>query len=254
MHCGHPPLFLFHYCNRRNFRMRFNFVYFVLLAESTKISSIRKRCTYTSVCETALAVRKFIAYESSRTPEYEFFTRTKISAITVPPNQTRLWQPNVMSRGRQTSENNHPDIPNTTNDMSWRYTPRNFEKPFGGTRDVPVTNWRKRAFISLSNEPNAWVGKQWKKSGIKFPKRSLLHGRKVKFVLRLLIQKKNRLLKIPQAYGTNKSRSWAVLSVSSKAFFLFEIQLQLYSGEKHMSTFQTKIITPYCCVLFSYPF
>ena len=38
---------------------------------------------YTSVCDTALAVRKLIAYESSRTLEYEIFMRTKISAITV---------------------------------------------------------------------------------------------------------------------------------------------------------------------------
>ena len=72
----------FKYCNRRNFSMRFNFVPFVLLAESTKISSIRKPCTYTSECDTALKVRKFIEYESSPTLEYEIFTRTKISAIT----------------------------------------------------------------------------------------------------------------------------------------------------------------------------
>ena len=75
--------FIFVYCNRRNFCTRFNFVYFVLLAESTKISSIRKPCTYTSVCDTAFKVRKFIAYENSPTLEYEIFTRTKISAITV---------------------------------------------------------------------------------------------------------------------------------------------------------------------------
>ena len=71
------------YCNRRNFRTRFNFVYFVLLAESTTFSSIRKLCTHTSVCDIVVAVRKFIAYESSRAQEYEIFTRTKISAITV---------------------------------------------------------------------------------------------------------------------------------------------------------------------------
>ena len=63
--------------------MRFNFVYFVLLAESTKFSSTRKPCPYTNVCDTTVAVRKLIAYESSRTLEYEIFTRTKISAITV---------------------------------------------------------------------------------------------------------------------------------------------------------------------------
>ena len=78
-----PLTTIFNYCNRRNFRMRFNFVYFVLLAESTKFSSIRKPCPYTNVCDTAVAVRKLIAYESSRTLEYEIFTRTKISAITV---------------------------------------------------------------------------------------------------------------------------------------------------------------------------
>ena len=69
------------YCNRRNFRTRFNFV---LSAESTKFSSsIRKPCTYNSVCNTVLAVRKFIAYKSSKTLEYEIFTHMKISAITV---------------------------------------------------------------------------------------------------------------------------------------------------------------------------
>ena len=68
-----PPSSTSLYCNRRNFSTRFNFVHFVLLAKSTKISSIRKPCTYTSVCDTALKVRKFIAYESSRTLEYEIF-------------------------------------------------------------------------------------------------------------------------------------------------------------------------------------
>ena len=71
------------YCNRTKFRTRFNFVYFVLLAGSTKFSSIRKPCTYTSVSDTTVAVRKFLAYESWQTLEYEIFTRTKISAITV---------------------------------------------------------------------------------------------------------------------------------------------------------------------------
>ena len=37
----------------------------------------------------ALAVRKFIAHESSRALEYEIFTRTKISAITVRQHQKR---------------------------------------------------------------------------------------------------------------------------------------------------------------------
>ena len=72
-----------HYCNRTNFRMRFNFVYFVLFAESTKFSSIRKPYTYACVSDTTVAVRKFLACESWQTLEYEIFTRTKISAITV---------------------------------------------------------------------------------------------------------------------------------------------------------------------------
>ena len=71
------------YCNRTNFRTRFNFVYFVLFAESTKFSSIRKPYTYACVSDTTVAVRKFLAYESWQTLEYEIFTRTKISAITV---------------------------------------------------------------------------------------------------------------------------------------------------------------------------
>ena len=68
------------YCNRRNFHTRFDFAYFVLLAESTKVrnfSRIRKPCMYTSECDTALTERKFIAYKSSRTLEYEIFTGTK---------------------------------------------------------------------------------------------------------------------------------------------------------------------------------
>ena len=75
--------FVIVYFIRRNCRTRFNFVYFVLLAESTKFSSIWKLCTHTSVCDIAVAVRKFIAYESSGALEYEIFTRTKISAITI---------------------------------------------------------------------------------------------------------------------------------------------------------------------------
>ena len=71
------------YCNRTNFRTRFNFVYFVLFTESTKFSSIRKPYTYACVSHTTVAVRKFLAYESRQTLEYEIFTRTKISAITV---------------------------------------------------------------------------------------------------------------------------------------------------------------------------
>ena len=39
----------------------------------------------TSVSDTTVAVRKFLAYESWQTLEYEIFTRTKISAITVFP-------------------------------------------------------------------------------------------------------------------------------------------------------------------------
>ena len=74
---------LLEYCNRTKFRTRFNFVYFVLLAGCTKFSSIRKPHTYTSVSDTTVAVRKFLAYESWQTREYEIFTRTKISAITV---------------------------------------------------------------------------------------------------------------------------------------------------------------------------
>ena len=71
------------YCNRTNFHTRFNFVYFVLLAESMKFSRIRKPYTYTSASDTTVAVRKFLAYESRQTLEYEIFMRTKISAITV---------------------------------------------------------------------------------------------------------------------------------------------------------------------------
>ena len=74
---------IFDYCNRRNYGTRFNFVYFVLLAESTKFSCIRKPCTLTSVCDTILAVRKLIAHESLRTLDYGILTHTKISMVTV---------------------------------------------------------------------------------------------------------------------------------------------------------------------------
>ena len=76
------PFFI--YCNRRNFRTPFNFVLFLLSAESTKFCNVRKPCTQNSVSDTALAARKFIAYESSRTLEYEIFTHMILSAITVP--------------------------------------------------------------------------------------------------------------------------------------------------------------------------
>ena len=38
---------------------------------------------YNSVCDTVLAVRKFIVYESSRTLEYKILTLLKFSSITV---------------------------------------------------------------------------------------------------------------------------------------------------------------------------
>ena len=38
---------------------------------------------HTILCDTALAVRKFIADESSQALEHEIFTRTKISVIIV---------------------------------------------------------------------------------------------------------------------------------------------------------------------------
>ena len=71
------------YCNRRNFHTRFDFAYFVLLAESTKVrnfSRIWKPCMYTSECDTALTERKFIAYKSSRT---KFLQVRNFFAITV---------------------------------------------------------------------------------------------------------------------------------------------------------------------------
>ena len=68
-------------CDHRDFHTRFNFVFFVLLAESMKFCGIRKPCTYTRVCDNGFVVQNFIAYESPL--EYEIFTRTKISAITV---------------------------------------------------------------------------------------------------------------------------------------------------------------------------
>ena len=54
------------YWKRRNFHTQINFVYLVLLAERTEFSSIWKSCVYTFVCESVLAVRKFIANESLR--------------------------------------------------------------------------------------------------------------------------------------------------------------------------------------------
>ena len=45
------------YCCRKNFRLRFNLVYFVVLAEGTKFRSMRKPCTSSDACDTILAVR-----------------------------------------------------------------------------------------------------------------------------------------------------------------------------------------------------
>ena len=74
------------YCNSTNFRTPFSLVYFVLLAESTKFSSIRKPYTYTSASDTIVAVRKFLAYESRQNARVGNFSRTKISAIAVHGN------------------------------------------------------------------------------------------------------------------------------------------------------------------------
>ena len=53
------------HCNNycRNFQSRFNFVYFVPLVEGTKLSGIRKPCTFTNVCDTILAEQKLVAME-----------------------------------------------------------------------------------------------------------------------------------------------------------------------------------------------
>ena len=53
------------------------------------LNSIRKPYTYTSASDTTVAVRKFLAYESWQTLEYEIFTRTKISAISVYINHSK---------------------------------------------------------------------------------------------------------------------------------------------------------------------
>ena len=67
------------YCNRRNFpRQILCLLYFWL-----KVRSLVASCMYTSICDTALAVQKLIACESSQTLEYKIFTCTEISAITV---------------------------------------------------------------------------------------------------------------------------------------------------------------------------
>ena len=60
-------------------------------------SSIQKRCPYTAVCGTAFAVRKFIAYKSPRTPEYEFFTRTEILLLQYDPWKKEV-QPRLLFR------------------------------------------------------------------------------------------------------------------------------------------------------------
>ena len=74
---------IYRHWNRRNLCTRFNFVIFVLLAESTTFCSLRKPYTYTSVCNTAGVVRKLKAYEGPRMLEYKVFTCTKMFSITV---------------------------------------------------------------------------------------------------------------------------------------------------------------------------
>ena len=78
-----PSRLAMEYCNRRNFRTRFHFVFFILLAESTKFCRIHKPYTCTGEFDTALEERKFIAHGRPQTLEYEIFKDTKISAITV---------------------------------------------------------------------------------------------------------------------------------------------------------------------------
>ena len=56
-----------------------------------------KPYTYTSVSYTTVAVRKFLAYESQQTQEYEIFTRTKISAITVLYSIAEIFVRNLIS-------------------------------------------------------------------------------------------------------------------------------------------------------------
>ena len=77
-------------CNRRKFYTRFNFVFFGILAKSTKFSSIRKLCTCTSVSDTALTARKLLAYEHLRTQEFEISTRTKIFFLKSPNNCPKI--------------------------------------------------------------------------------------------------------------------------------------------------------------------
>ena len=61
------------YCNRRNFRMQFNFVfsYFWPKVQILQHTTIHIRVYTYSECDTALAVRKFIAYESPLTLDYD---------------------------------------------------------------------------------------------------------------------------------------------------------------------------------------
>ena len=62
-----------------------DFYFFVDYGMPTKMLTtgigILETCTYTRVRNTALTVRKFIAYKGSRTLEQGIFTRTKVSAV-----------------------------------------------------------------------------------------------------------------------------------------------------------------------------
>ena len=74
------------YCNRRKFRTRFNFIYFVLLADSTKFSSIQKLCTYQCMwhhprCTKIYSVRKFASARVRNFYAYENFCDYSIKLL-----------------------------------------------------------------------------------------------------------------------------------------------------------------------------
>ena len=71
------------YCKSRIFRMHVIFVYFVRSGFCTKIKCMRKVQSKSENPQWSATVRKVHAYESSESPGYENWVRTKYSGFTV---------------------------------------------------------------------------------------------------------------------------------------------------------------------------
>ena len=81
--CFSRDIYITRYCKSRIFRMHVIFVYFVRGGFRTKIKCMRKVQSKSENPQRSATVRKFHAYERSKSPGYENWVRTKYSGFTV---------------------------------------------------------------------------------------------------------------------------------------------------------------------------